>query len=105
MSESEVRVHPLVAFNIADHYVRVRLQGHGPFGEDSADTAMSCTPPDLQERRVLGALFGTEQGLLMEIDHSFELIYEFQTDPKTGLVIPVIDLPNFETNLQLCKYA
>lgn len=61
----KITLHPLVIMNISDHWTRVKAQNDGV------------------EQRVYGALLGTQEGNLVEVHNSFELVYN---DKKpTGL--------------------
>nr|CCA25076.1 COP9 signalosome complex subunit putative [Albugo laibachii Nc14] len=59
----QVHIHPLVTFNVADHYTRVCRQH-----------STSLAAP--KTTYVIGALFGTQKGLEVSILDSFELKYE-----------------------------
>lgn len=61
-----VKLHPLVVMNISDHWIRVRAQ---------TETA----------QKVYGALIGKQNGRVMEVMNSFELLYK--EDEDDGLVI------------------
>ncbi|KAL0587507.1 hypothetical protein ABG067_002803 [Albugo candida] len=58
-----IHIHPLVTFNVADHYTRFCRQ-HSPAVAASKTT------------HVIGALFGIQKGLEVSILDSFELKYE-----------------------------
>jgi len=60
-SALDVYLHPLVIINISDHYTRAKVQR---------------TPKDKTVPRVIGALYGTQEGRRVEIRTSFEFIYE-----------------------------
>jgi COP9 signalosome complex subunit 6 len=59
-SALDVYLHPLVIINISDHYTRAKVQR---------------TPDDKKIPRVIGALYGTQEGRRVEIRTSFEFIY------------------------------
>lgn len=59
MSES-IQVHPLVIMSIADHYTREKVQKN--------------------KDRVLGALFGKQNGREVDVLESFELVWSTNAD-------------------------
>lgn len=69
-SALDVYLHPLVIINISDHYTRAKVQ---------------LTPKDKTIPRVIGALYGTQEGRRIEIRTSFEFVYE--VDASTGNIV------------------
>jgi len=67
-STNDILLHPLCVMNISDHYTRARVQG-----------SKIATP----SKRVVGALFGQQQGRRVEIHTTFELVFE----EKEGVII------------------
>jgi COP9 signalosome complex subunit 6 len=67
-STNDILLHPLVIMNISDHYTRSRV---GP---------RTLTGPS---KRVVGALFGQQQGRRVEIHTTFELVFT----EKDGTII------------------
>ena len=68
-STFQVNVHPLVLINISDHYTRVKVKRL---------SAQKEVP------RVFGVLFGVQNGLVVDIFESTEMVYNI--DESTGKV-------------------
>jgi len=73
-----VVVHPLVLFNIADHYTRTKVQRTG-------------------DTRAIGVLYGNQEGNTIDVTNSFEIQYSYD---DTGIVF---DIDVVRTNVQLYK--
>ncbi|KAL0487130.1 csn6 [Acrasis kona] len=56
----DVYLHPLVVINISDHFTRVRANSNS---KNSGET------------RVIGCLYGTQEGRRVEVRTSFEMVY------------------------------
>jgi len=59
-SALEIALHPLILINISDHYTRARVEGRL-----SSD-----------DSRVIGVLFGQQNGRKIEIFNSFEIVFD-----------------------------
>ena len=68
-STFQVNVHPLVLINVSDHYTRVKVKRL---------SAQKEVP------RVFGVLFGVQNGLVVDIFESTEMVYTI--DGSTGKV-------------------
>jgi COP9 signalosome complex subunit 6 len=60
----DVYLHPLVIINISDHYTRVKVNTPAP--KKGAKQ---------EEIRVIGCLYGTQEGRRVEVRTSFEMVY------------------------------
>jgi COP9 signalosome complex subunit 6 len=63
----DIKLHPLVLINISDHFTRAKVQQ---------------TDNTNKQPRVIGALYGTQEGRTVEIRTSFELIYSHDESGK-----------------------
>ncbi|KAF0977057.1 hypothetical protein FDP41_003710 [Naegleria fowleri] len=72
-SAIDLYIHPLIIINISDHYTRKKYQLKQ--GSTPVDTSL--------DSKVLGILFGTQDGRRVEVRTSFELIF---TVDKSGVV-------------------
>lgn len=73
----EIAVHPLVLMSIADHYTRSTLQNN--------------------TERVLGLLYGTQDGRTVHVTETVEMAY---TNGEEG---PQPALSALENDMKLCK--
>jgi len=60
----DVYLHPLVIINISDHYTRVKVNTQAPKKGAKAE-----------DIRVIGCLYGTQEGRRIEVRTSFEIVY------------------------------
>ena len=69
-SAIDLYIHPLILINISDHYTRKKYQLKGSSG-------------DAFDSKVVGILFGTQDGRRVEVRTSFELVFSVD---KGGVV-------------------
>jgi len=86
-SAIDLYIHPLIIINISDHYTRKKYQLKGSQVDSSIDS------------KVLGILFGTQDGRKVEVRTSFEMVF---TVDKTGVVN--IDHTFLQEKIEQCTY-
>ncbi|GMQ09228.1 hypothetical protein CsSME_00052676 [Camellia sinensis var. sinensis] len=69
------KLHPLVIFNISDHYTRLKSQSQPPHVAANGSEATTSRPPP----RVFGCVISIQRGRTVEIFNNFELL----SDPFT----------------------
>jgi hypothetical protein len=93
--ERQIQLHPLVLFNIADHFTRqkcnIQLE-HSHKNEGTTISTSSVLP------QVIGALFGIQNGLEVFVHDSFEMKYEV----KNGEI--VLDKEFLNARIQQCEF-
>ncbi len=88
-SAIDLYIHPLIIINISDHYTRKKFQLK----------QVSSTVDASLDSKVLGILFGTQDGRRVEIRTSFEMIF---TVDKRGVV--AIDHTYLQEKVEQCTY-